>query len=357
MGKQIKISELQAGMVIVQVTQQNGPIKIKKSGLVSSAEMIMGLAEMGVQEVEIDPSQTVEIDVADAVAPLSQGAVGVSTRQLLQSGREPAHTAHSAEPALAEQFSRHLFLPSVQDLPSLWQYYRKGALMAMLMVCGGLAMGWTGGTYQQWKWIFSSESTLVSTIPVAPTSVADDRAPASIAPAPKPNLGQELIEALVEEKAANVVASVPLKPQSPEPTEVVPARQAAPERVSRVKEEDKVTAEQNVISPALLKRFEEAINQLDDEPVAQYQQPIESSSDVPRVDQLPARLMTKLPSMAFSAHMYASNIEERWVRVNGRRMVEGDIIDGKIKIISIEPQRLILNYQGQNFSMAALTDW
>tara|TARA_B110000967_G_C18338109_1_gene295317 strand:- start:268 stop:384 length:117 start_codon:yes stop_codon:yes gene_type:complete len=38
-------------------------------------------------------------------------------------------------------------------------------------------------------------------------------------------------------------------------------------------------------------------------------------------------------------------------------MREGDKIDGMIEIVSIEPQHVILNYSGQMFSMAALTDW
>jgi general secretion pathway protein B len=55
--------------------------------------------------------------------------------------------------------------------------------------------------------------------------------------------------------------------------------------------------------------------------------------------------------------MYASIDSERWVRVNGTRMVEGDKIDEIIEIVRIEPQHVILNYSGQIFSMAALTDW
>ena len=78
---------------------------------------------------------------------------------------------------------------------------------------------------------------------------------------------------------------------------------------------------------------------------------------MPRIDQLPAWVMTRLPSMAFSAHMYASVESDRWVRVNGTRMVEGDKIDGLIEIVRIEPQHVILNFSGQTFSMAALTDW
>ena len=55
MSNIVAIENLVPGMVIVQITKQNGPVKIRKSGLVTSDAMVQGLSEMGVQEVEIDP--------------------------------------------------------------------------------------------------------------------------------------------------------------------------------------------------------------------------------------------------------------------------------------------------------------
>ena len=69
------------------------------------------------------------------------------------------------------------------------------------------------------------------------------------------------------------------------------------------------------------------------------------------------RLLTRLPSMNFSAHMYASQVDDRWVRVNGVQRFEGDWIDDKVQIINIEAQRVILSFEGELFSMSALTDW
>ena len=66
MSNVVTIENLTPGMVIIQITKQNGPVKIRKSGLVTSDAMVQGLAEMGVQELEIDPDQTVEI------APVTQ---------------------------------------------------------------------------------------------------------------------------------------------------------------------------------------------------------------------------------------------------------------------------------------------
>ena len=72
------LKNLQPGMVIVQITKQNGPVKIRKSGLVSSDAMVQGLSEMGVQELEIDPEQTVE------VAPLTPTSTPTSTHHRTQ---------------------------------------------------------------------------------------------------------------------------------------------------------------------------------------------------------------------------------------------------------------------------------
>jgi general secretion pathway protein B len=111
------------------------------------------------------------------------------------------------------------------------------------------------------------------------------------------------------------------------------------------------------ISPDLLRRFESALASLDQEPEAEYETEVTTISDVPRVHELPARTLTILPSMAFSAHMYASDPKERWVRVNGRRVNEGDYIEDDLRVVNIKPQELILSFNGQEFSMAALTDW
>jgi general secretion pathway protein B len=68
-------------------------------------------------------------------------------------------------------------------------------------------------------------------------------------------------------------------------------------------------------------------------------------------------MQTQLPSMAFSAHLYSSNREGRWVRVNGRRLIEGDYIAEDLQLVNIEPQTVILMFKGEVFTMNALADW
>ena len=114
------------------------------------------------------------------------------------------------------------------------------------------------------------------------------------------------------------------------------------------------------VSPELMARFNAAVEALDTK-AQDNERPDENvltvKDDIPRVDQLPVRLLTRLPTMNFSAHMYASRTADRWVRVNGRQLGEGDWIADKVQIINIEAQRVVLSFEDELFTMAALTDW
>ncbi|MFT6896019.1 MAG: general secretion pathway protein B [Paraglaciecola sp.] len=344
MDNVIQIKDLLPGMVIVKITGQNGPVKIRKSGLVTSHEMVSGLAEMGVQEVEIDPAQTVEIE-----RPVAQKSL---TQQLLQS---PKRSDHGLDSALSEQFNRSLFLPSVAQIPSLWQYYAKRIISAALVLVCGLVLGWLGATYHQW--LPSNDSTAVikasteASPPSAQISKQDDVAsPQVMQTADKTKAPERQVDSNPLPQVDNSAdESQSKKPVAKQPVVIEPKVSQTPAQTAQPQAPQ--------ISSDLLKRFENAINDLDSMPKTGFEPRINSASDVPRIDQLPDWVLTKLPGMAFTAHMYASKPQDRWVRVNDVRMVEGDMIDAKVKIQSIESQHVILNYDGQVFSMSALTDW
>lgn len=332
MSEAIKIADLKAGMVILQVTQQNGPVKIRKSGLVTSPDMVRGLAEMGVLEVEIDPDQTVELD-----APVIEKS---QTQKLLE--RDYSASA-KFDNSLSEQFNRSLFLPSVQELPTVWQFYGKQILVVLLVSIGGFGIGWTASNTDRWLAVFESspEPVIVNT---------PEEAKMESAPEPATELVSEAQANIPEledsNKKENEIAASLETPSEPLVEEI--AENAEPAQDDQSK---------SGISPDLLRRFESAIASLDQEPEPEYETEVTTISDVPRVHELPARTLTILPSMAFSAHMYASDAKERWVRVNGRRVNEGDYIEDDLRVVTIKPQELILSFNGQEFSMAALTDW
>lgn len=332
MPETIKIANLKAGMVILQVTEQNGPVKIRKSGLVSSPDMVRGLAEMGVLEVQIDPDQTVELEAP----PIEKS----QTQKLLE---RDYSAAAKFDHSLSEQFNRSLFLPSVQELPTVWQFYGKQALVVLLVAIGGLGIGWTAANTERWVQMFSKPQQIIA----QPVPVVTE-------PAKQPDTPKDMVEELSDD-------TDPLNQQSQDTQQPeLAGTQAEAEQEQTVLSEVETPDDQPpapTISPDLMRRFESAIASLDQEPEPEYEADVTTISDVPRVHELPARTLTMLPSMAFSAHMYASDPRERWVRVNGRRVNEGGYIEGDLRVVTIKPQELIMSFNGQEFSMAALTDW
>ena len=409
MAERISIDNLSPGMVILQVTEQNGPVKIRKSGLVTSSAMVQGLAEMGVLEVEIDPEQTVEI----APEPQKRTQTQALLRGQYDKGANFDH-------ALSEQFNRSLFLPTVQGLPSMWKVYGKQAAMVSVLLIGGFGLGFTAATFDTWFAALSSKGPVevVNTSPVTePTNTEtgqDDVAQANpqpspannaIAPNANGNAPQLANNNTVQNQPVGVnnvspdqfavqqpVAQQPAPqqqypqqqyaqqqyPQQQYPQQQYPQQQYAQEQYPQQQYPQQQYTQQPVqqpalqplqtqdqasntsqISPDLLARFNAAIEELDNRDPEDFEPEtkVNVHNDIQRVDQLPARLLTRLPSMIFSTHMYASNKSDRWVRVNGQELGEGDWIADEVQLVAIEPQRVVLSFQGELFTMSALTDW
>ena len=422
MSNIVAIENLTPGMVIVQITKQNGPVKIRKSGLVTSDAMVQGLSEMGVQEVEIDPEQTVEI------APATTHH-RTQTQALLRGDHD---TSATFDKSLNEQFNRSLFLPTVEGLPSAWKLYTKQVALFAVVILGGLCIGFSAATAKRWWPMLTAPAA-------APTE-------ASAAAAPKEDKSEGASELVATQKGSEIPAisenqseqtqptvqtgtqsgssNVPKDeareivantPSSSEPT-VQTGTQSGSSNVPKDEAreiiantpsssevdiepdtevdapgnnqiDDKLVATQNdnsrktlssqdyegkvlneseaqsdvSVSPELMARFNAAVAALDSK--AQDNKPAEEETivtvkdDLPRVDQLPVRLLTRLPTMNFSAHMYASRPADRWVRVNGRQIGEGDWIADRVQIVNIEAQRVVLSFEDEIFTMAALTDW
>jgi general secretion pathway protein B len=353
MDNLLNIDALTPGMVIVKITQQNGPIKIRKSGLVTSMEMVTGLAEMGVQQVEIDPAQTVEIE-----RPKIQKS---QTQELLESDRVGAH---GADAAVSDQFNRSLFLPSVQALPSRWQYYTTPIVQGLLVVLLGFALGWGAALAPTLLAKLNTPAPQVS-LPVALPDAADtgeekhkqkEKVIAHKAPKTQTNT---TTQGVAQEASNHQTAS---QAQQEEPALSAAVNDSGnvksnPAQIAPTTEPNVAGEPEPRISADLLKRFEKAITELDKEPAQPFESTQTKSEDTPRIDQLPAWVLTQLPPMVFSTHMYASSAQDRWVKVNGKSLHEGDIIAEKVRIVHIEPQNVILNYQGQTFSMSALSEW
>ncbi|MEW9799337.1 general secretion pathway protein GspB [Alteromonas sp. CYL-A6] len=356
MSERIGIEQVKPGMVIIQITRQNGPVKIRKSGLVSSEAMVQGLAEMGVQEVEVDPEQTVEI--ATPVTHRTQ------TQALLRGQHD---TTARVDHTLSDQFNRSLFLPTVQSLPSVWKLYLRQSLVFALIILGGLSIGFTAATYSLW-WPKAAgpqtagSSTESTVTPVAVQSSA--AAPSEALQKPQPDNAAGMLSGETQSVVQAGQAQGSQDKATPEPAATTVAQQSASDAAPNADDVEGRILNQPQdsdvkVSADLLARFNKAVEALDNE--AQDGESMEPKvtvhDNLPRVDQLPVRLLTRLPTMNFSAHMYASKKRDRWVRVNGKQLGEGDWIDDRVQIVSIEPQLVVLGFEEELFTMAALTDW
>ena len=411
MSNIVAIDHLKPGMVIVQITKQNGPVKIRKSGLVTSDAMVQGLSEMGVQEVEIDPEQTVEI--APVVHHRTQ------TQALLRGEHD---TTAKFDKSLNEQFNRSLFLPTVEGLPSAWKLYTKQAALFAVVILGGACIGFTAATVERWWPMFTAQSVASVTTPERPDSpvgTVGDSSESTLdsdgAPGPSNNSnkpaspnalqsGQDIGSSTVASNNSGNVAAVQQGMQangSNPPVENLSAvsgtnssatdtqasnnndvsqrsgadsnndsarnsstnsRQTASSDAYEGKVLNEEVSQSDVsVSPELMARFNAAVAALDskaeDGAPAEEQTRVTVKDELPRVDQLPVRLLPRLPTMNFSAHMYASRPADRWVRVNGRQIGEGDWIADRVQIVNIEAQRVVLAFENEIFTMAALTDW
>lgn len=76
--------------------------------------------------------------------------------------------------------------------------------------------------------------------------------------------------------------------------------------------------------------------------------------DINSLDEL---LKRQIPPLRFEAHVYASEPKQRWVKVNGKDLQEGQWVTADIQIKEITPQYVLLQTGRQLFSMEALTEW
>lgn len=88
-------------------------------------------------------------------------------------------------------------------------------------------------------------------------------------------------------------------------------------------------------------------------------QPQINYHDVPAVpvQQLDDLLQRQLPELKFEAHVYASEPAQRWVKVNGKDLQQGQWLTADVQVKEILPQYVVLQFGQQTFSVEALSDW
>ena len=112
------------------------------------------------------------------------------------------------------------------------------------------------------------------------------------------------------------------------------------------------------VSNELLNTFNQAIksSKNNNEPNTRNYNSSLNDKDVEPIENMPAWVQNGIPTLQFDQHIYASD-GEGWVRVNGRDRYEGDNIGRELVLVRILPQKVILNFRGEKFTMSALSSW
>ncbi|MGB0836299.1 MAG: general secretion pathway protein GspB [Psychrobium sp.] len=64
-----------------------------------------------------------------------------------------------------------------------------------------------------------------------------------------------------------------------------------------------------------------------------------------------------VPALEFSSHIYGSNADDRWVRVNDQVVKEGELINANMRLVRVEPQEVVIEMQERHFTLPALSSW
>jgi general secretion pathway protein B len=109
------------------------------------------------------------------------------------------------------------------------------------------------------------------------------------------------------------------------------------------------------VSDELRNKFALALEQSD--PLPKHQSVTDHVAPARDIQTLDELLKRQIPPIRFEAHIYASDPKQRWVKVNGKDLQEGQWVTADIQLKEITSQHVLLQTGRQMFSMEALSEW
>ncbi|MBY6017961.1 general secretion pathway protein GspB [Halomonas denitrificans] len=194
--------------------------------------------------------------------------------------------------------------------------------------------------------------TLAQTVSL-PVPTPLQTSPVRSQPAPKPTLAQvtevaiEGVEQPIEvsRDAESAARSEPVAEPTAEATN--PALLAALEQALADMGEDTLI-ESNRATPVVDER-DTLVVEAPAQPPAQVR-----SEDLPKLGQMPWAFQKRLPDVEITAHVYATDPANRWLRANGRELQEGDEAAPGLTVAEILPNEVVLEMDGERFRVPAL---
>ncbi|QTL35724.1 general secretion pathway protein GspB [Pseudoalteromonas viridis] len=109
----------------------------------------------------------------------------------------------------------------------------------------------------------------------------------------------------------------------------------------------------------LKKAFEQAVEKTapkSERIVSEVLSSTKGSARATPVELLPPQLQESLPRLRYQAHIYATDAEKRWIKLNNRELYEGDNM-GALQLVEITPEQALFDFDGIEFTLQAMQDW
>lgn len=88
-----------------------------------------------------------------------------------------------------------------------------------------------------------------------------------------------------------------------------------------------------------------------------FESHVNTGSSLALITELPANQMFLLPDIEYQMHIFASEPSERWIRLNGQTLLEGEVFTDDLTLIEIRQEQIIWQYKERRFAQNALEDF
>jgi Type II secretion system protein B len=248
-----------------------------------------------------------------------------------------------------------------------------------------IALGEKAPCRSRWPWVISGALLLNGAVAGAllwqqeiwdgglrTDDVAANAAPGSVGPteparvAPETNTADTHVRSNAEEESAKAPAPpTAVEPRPPQPAAAAPSaetalptRRPAPRQRDHEVRDAPIPSQPTPIQAPGLSLGEEPdiptpqaaamLKQLEQKPVlAPPEDP--SLDEMPSYVEMPAEVQAAVPDLKVSLMAYVPNAADRLVYIKNRRYVEGDVIEGKLKVEIITRKGVVLSYDGERF--------
>lgn len=88
-----------------------------------------------------------------------------------------------------------------------------------------------------------------------------------------------------------------------------------------------------------------------------FEPQVTTGSSLPLIDELKLSEIYWVPDMSYEMHIYASEPSERWIRLNGKTLAEGEALVDNLVLLEIRQDQIIWQGNDRRFAQNALQDF